>query len=196
MNALSFSIMTMFASLQPLPSEDVFQSRVESFTSAYGVQFDQTWSVETRDMNNPSPFLTKVSQKHCTFYINTNENAQKVWNYLTNVESVDIDTFITFAVGHEILHCLAAQPNEGTRMRAFLEPTLEQGFNSRHHFEEISGDLLGLAYAKRLHEMQYLALSKQVKMVRTSFASSNTTHASQDYLSDDAVQMMELTIAE
>ncbi len=62
--------------------------------------------------------------------------------------------------------------------------------------EDVSGDLLGLAYSKRLHEMQYLALSKQIKVVRTSFASSNTTHASQDYLSDDAVQMMELTIAE
>ncbi len=188
--------MTLFLPLQPLPDIEVFRARVESFYVEYGLTSGQTWTVELKEFDKPSPFFTKASATRCIFYINTSRSAQKIWSFLVDTPDVEPDAFVTFVVGHEMLHCLAAAPGVGSRIRTRIQSIAVIGFNSRYHFEEVAGDLLGLSFARRLHSEQYQQLKAQVLRVRNVFGYTDNDHSSTEHVNDEAVSLIELIITE
>ena len=109
---------------------------------------------------------------------------------------VEPDVFVTFVVGHEIFHCLAAAPGVGARLRNTIESNAVVGFNSRYHFEEVAGDLLGLSFVRRLHSEQYPQLKAQVLRVRDVFGYTNNDYSNNEHVNDEAVSLIELSITE
>ncbi len=196
MNALSFALMMMFVPLQPLPDVEVFRARVLSFADEYGLSFSQSWTVESREFEKPSPFFIKASVTHCSFYINTSRSAQKIWSFLLNTPDVEPDVFVTFVVGHEVLHCLSAAPGVHAKLRSRVESHAMVRFSSRHHFEEVAGDLLGLAFVRRIHLEQYPQLMAQVLRVRDVFGYPDNNFSSKEHINDETVSLIDSVVTE
>jgi hypothetical protein len=196
MNSIIFALMTAFTPETPLPSTEQFSAEIERFSDLYAIELQPGWQVKTASFDNPSPFLTLANANNCTIYINTNSQAQTVWSYLVDHPDIGTEVFTAFAAGHEVFHCLAAQPGERMRMKGLFEAGLEHSFASNNQFEEIAGDSLGLSYAGDMYPHHTIDLTSHIEKIRSQFASADAEHNSDGYLGEDhALHIVDLVIA-
>lgn len=186
MNSLIFGMLSFGIASAPLPSVEQAQQEVSQFETAIGLSGS---IVRVREINkdHPSPFLAQAGQRSCTIYLNQTNDAQQVWSYIVSQSKLPSAVYQSFAIGHELTHCLMGKWENRKAARDNLEAQLGMKFKSRQHFEETLGDMVGLAYAKSLYPEHADQLVKAVKSVRQDFSSRDEEHNSAALLNSNNI---------
>lgn len=186
-NSLIAGMLGLLSPDVQLPQPQQLESDVGLFAQHFDLDSSRV-QITSFTKDNPSPFLTRASNKQCTIYINHDNSAKMLWHYLVGNEDAEFgDAFTRFSMGHELTHCMLAEPGKRTAYRQQLEDRTGVRFTDNRHFEESLGDLMGLAYVQKTRPDQYAAVSKKLRDVRTNFASRDKEHDSTPVLKPQIV---------
>ncbi|MCQ8895516.1 hypothetical protein NQT62_03555 [Limnobacter humi] len=194
-SGLFFGLISLFTPQASLPDTQALQGELQQFAQYFQIDAQR---VKFRDslLKNPSPFLTYGGSKACVVHINHNDDAKRVWSHFVNAGAEGASqAFLAFSSGHELTHCMLAEPGRRASARQALEQQLGVMFSSNTQFEETLADLVGLAYVAKVMPEQYAAVLDRLRDIRQDFSASDPEHNSSNSLRGDHVAFAEQLVA-
>ncbi|HEY1059646.1 MAG TPA: hypothetical protein VGE55_13035 [Limnobacter sp.] len=194
-SGLFFGLMSLFTPEAALPDTQALQGELQQFAQYFQID-EQRVKFRTSTLKNPSPFLTYGGSKACVVHINHSDDAKRVWSHFLNTGSEGAEqAFLTFTSGHELTHCILAEPGRRVAARQALEKQLGVAFTSNTQFEETLADLVGLAYVSKVLPGQAAVVLERLKDIRQDFSGSDPEHNSSNSLRPDYIAFAEQLLA-
>lgn len=181
-NSLIWGIAGLIGPTAPLPQVQELRDVTPVFAEHFELDTDRI-RVTLIEKDHASPLLTRGGGKYCLVHVNQDSSARALWNYMVQHENPEFQSaFTSFAMGHELTHCLLGQAGVRMRYKPLVEAALGQGFTDNQHFEESLGDLLGLYHVAQTHPALANDILKRLKQVRMDFSSRDKQHDSSAFL--------------
>lgn len=185
LSGLIFGLASLFTTQADLPQVASVQQELAVYAHDFSLDPQKVY-IRNASFKNPSPFLTSGASAACVVYINDNGDAKRVWSHMLDGADASLQqAFATFSTGHELTHCLLAEPGQRLAKRESLERFLGIRFKNNVQFEETYGDLVGLAFLKQQDPEHYDAVFERLKEIRLEFADRDPEHDSSAYLSEE-----------
>ncbi|WP_288108824.1 hypothetical protein [Limnobacter sp.] len=184
-SGLIFGLASLFAPQADLPQVASVQHELAIYAQDFSLDPQRVY-VRNATFKNPSPFLTSGASTACVVYINDNGDSRRVWSHMLDGADAGLQqAFATFSTGHELTHCLLAEPGQRVAKRESLERFLGVRFKNNVQFEETYGDLVGLAFLKQQDPEHFQAVFDRLKEIRQEFADRDPEHDSSAFLSEE-----------